>query len=165
LAGAVLVPSGVLFIILGWYGAAHASYVQQQIPYLASGVGVGLACVALGASLYWSHWIYRVYDQADLHHAELVEQSERHHQEQLRLLEDALAGSTRGRAATARSSRATEAKAASTSPYLATASGTSYHVADCPILSHHGAGATPLSAADVKKMKPCRICASGAANK
>jgi hypothetical protein len=70
LAGSVLVPLGVVFILMSWYGAAHTAYVQQQIPYLVSGSFAGLGCLILGGLLYWAHWLYRIYDQADLHHEE-----------------------------------------------------------------------------------------------
>lgn len=69
-AGAVLVPLGVLFILMAWYGAAHTSFVQQQIPYLVSGSFAGVGCMVLGGLLYWAHWLYRLYDQADQHHDE-----------------------------------------------------------------------------------------------
>ena len=45
LAGAVLVPLGVLLIIGGYWGAAHAPRVIQQIPYEISGGILGLAFV------------------------------------------------------------------------------------------------------------------------
>jgi hypothetical protein len=46
--GSVLIPLGVIFIMLGWYGAARARVVQQQIPYLLSGSFVGLGCMVVG---------------------------------------------------------------------------------------------------------------------
>ncbi len=70
IAGAILIPLGVVFILLGWYGAAHARVVQQQIPYMVSGSFVGLGCMIVGGLLFWGHWLYRIYDQADLHHEE-----------------------------------------------------------------------------------------------
>ena len=44
--------------------------VQQQIPYLVSGSFVGLGCMVVGGFFFWGHWLYRIYDQADLHHEE-----------------------------------------------------------------------------------------------
>ena len=69
-AGSILIPLGVVFILIGWYGAAHARVVQQQIPYLVSGSFIGLGCMVVGGLLFWGHWLYRMYDQADLHHEE-----------------------------------------------------------------------------------------------
>ncbi len=42
-AGAMLIPLGVVFILIGWYGTAHARVVQQQIPYMVSACFVGSA--------------------------------------------------------------------------------------------------------------------------
>lgn len=46
-AFAVLV-AGVVFVLLGWYGAAHTNVFTEQIPYLISGglLGLGLIIVA-----------------------------------------------------------------------------------------------------------------------
>ena len=69
-AGSILIPLGVVFILLGWYGSAHARVVQQQIPYMVSGAFIGLGCMVVGGLLYWGHWLYRLYDQKELHHEE-----------------------------------------------------------------------------------------------
>ncbi len=69
-AGSMLIPLGVVFILLAWYGAAHARVEQQQIPYMVSGSFAGLGCMVVGGLLYWGHWLYRIYDQAELHHEE-----------------------------------------------------------------------------------------------
>ncbi|HEX3898809.1 MAG TPA: hypothetical protein VHW74_06520 [Mycobacteriales bacterium] len=164
LVGVVLTPLGVLFLILGWYGAAHASYVQQQIPYVESGGFIGLGCLILGGLLYWAHWLYRIYDQADLHHRELSSQLERHYEGQLRLLEDqmrllelALGAPSPG----GRSSRRRTPAVAGQTGYFATESGTAYHLSDCAILAHHPTGATAVDPGRLAQMKPCRICIIG----
>ena len=43
-----LLAGGVVFVILGWYGAAHTNILTEQIPYLISGglLGLGLIIVA-----------------------------------------------------------------------------------------------------------------------
>ena len=43
-----LLVLGVVFVILGWYGAAHTNILTEQIPYLISGglLGLGLIIVA-----------------------------------------------------------------------------------------------------------------------
>ena len=43
--------AGIVFIFLGWNGAASYDRVQAQIPYLISGGVAGLALVVLGAGL------------------------------------------------------------------------------------------------------------------
>lgn len=48
LTAAGLLLLGVLFVMLGWYGAAHTNIITEQIPYLISGglLGLGLIIVA-----------------------------------------------------------------------------------------------------------------------
>lgn len=70
--GAVLIPLGVVIILFGWYGAAHTPYVQQQIPFMASGSFIGLGLMVTGGLLFWAQWLYRIYDQADLHQEQLA---------------------------------------------------------------------------------------------
>jgi len=43
-----VLAAGVVFVILGWYGAAHTNILTEQIPYLISGglLGLGLIIVA-----------------------------------------------------------------------------------------------------------------------
>ncbi|HEY2430438.1 MAG TPA: hypothetical protein VGI06_15970, partial [Acidimicrobiales bacterium] len=75
-AGSFLVPLGVVVILVSWYGSAHTAYVQQQIPYLVSGSFIGLGLMFVGGLLYWAHWLYRIYDQADLNHAAAMARQE-----------------------------------------------------------------------------------------
>jgi hypothetical protein len=148
-AGAVLVPLGFVGIILGWAGAAHGRVDQQQIPYVISGGLLGLAAVIVGSFLFWAHWLYRIYDQADLHHQEsMLEQAEFH-----RAMLHALGGaavSTNGRPVAA-------AAVTGTGQYVATPSGTNFHTEECPIVAKHPS-LRRVSASDAKRMRPCRIC-------
>jgi hypothetical protein len=156
LAGAVLIPLGVIFIMLGWYGAAHARVVQQQIPYMVSGSFVGLGCMVVGGLLFWGHWLYRIYDQAALHH-----------EEQQRLLEIIAAGVSgqqawraSGASGTAPSVTAgTDAEGRSL--YYATATGTVYHQSDCAVIGHHPADLRVLGPDGLTGMRPCQICSPG----
>lgn len=54
--GAVLMPSGVIAVGLGWYGAAHAHYAYDQFPYLLSGGLLGVCLTTLGGFLYFGAW-------------------------------------------------------------------------------------------------------------
>lgn len=47
--GAAVMTFGFGAILLGWYGAAHSSYLFQEVPYLISGGILGLALVVTGA--------------------------------------------------------------------------------------------------------------------
>ena len=144
-AGAILIPLGVVFIMIGWYGAAHARVVQQQIPYLVSGSFVGLGCMVVGGLLFWGHWLYRIYDQADLHH-----------EEQQRLLELIAASLAPQRPGTAAG-----VEAGPPSALYATASGTVYHRADCAVIAHHPDDLRVLGAGGSSGMRPCQICLPG----
>jgi hypothetical protein len=163
LAGSVLIPLGVVFIMLGWYGAAHARVVQQQIPYMVSGSFVGLGCMIVGGFLFFGHWLYRIYDQADLHH-----------EEQTRLLEGILAalggpgvptaGTSPGRESAAGEGvsgdgpRAVSGHVAPAAAYYATSGGTVYHRADCAVIAHHPEDLRVLGSGAVAGMRACQIC-------
>jgi hypothetical protein len=148
-AGALLLPIGIAVIVLGWQGAAHGRVDQQQIPYLISGGILGLAFVTIGGFFFWAHWLYRMYDQAELHHLERMRVQGEQHAELLRALG--------GRVVDSGVSPAVSSGAATAASFVATASGTNFHTADCPIVSGR-AGLRRLTTAQAKSMKPCRIC-------
>lgn len=157
LAGSVLIPLGVVFILIAWYGAAHTPYVQQQIPYLVSGSFAGLGCMVLGGLLYWAHWLYRLYDQSDQHHEEQMAAM----RQALEVIAgrvgsgDGTSGAGGSATASALSSSGAQAPAGS---YVATDTGTVYHVPSCAVIAHHRQGLRVLSASGVGDLEPCRIC-------
>jgi hypothetical protein len=73
-SGATCMGLGIVAIILGWYGAAHSTYLFQEIPYLISGGLLGVALVAGGGFLFFASWFVRLieHDQA---HASRVEKT------------------------------------------------------------------------------------------
>lgn len=154
-AGSILVPLGVVLILMAWYGAAHTSYVQQQVPYLVSGSFVGLGCMVLGGLLYWAHWLYRIYDQADLHH-----------EEDLEVLRAVMAVQARTNAPA--DGAANSAESGASEPVgvtgrdgvtvVRTAGGRYYHDPACPVVRNRTPAAQPLSAGETGGMAPCRIC-------
>lgn len=144
--GAVLMPLGLVIILVAWYGAAHARHVQQQIPYLVSGSFIGLGFMIVGALLYWAHWLYRVYDQADLHHEELLRAQDEHMR---RLIEAVSQPPQNG---SRRPAVATEAG------FVATAGGSNFHRSDCPVVARSRRTVRPVTARAAKAMQPCRIC-------
>jgi hypothetical protein len=146
--GAILMPLGIVIILVAWYGAAHTPYVQQQIPYMVSGSFIGLGLMIVGALLYWAHWLYRVYDQADLHHQDLLRQQE----EGMRALIEAVTGS-QGNGHGPRAAASAEAPS-----FVATGSGTNFHLPDCPVVARSRRNVRAVTARDAKRMQPCRIC-------
>jgi hypothetical protein len=149
-AGAILLPLGIAVILLGWSGAAHGRVEQQQIPYLISGGLLGLACVVIGAFFFWAHWLYRIYDQADLHHEEAMRQQAELIRALLQLRGDGPASSTIAKATAAAGGNATS--------FVATRNGTSVHRPDCSLIASRAGQLKTVTAAQAAKMKPCRVC-------
>ena len=154
IAGSILIPVGVASIILAWYGAAHARVDQQQIPYMVSGGFLGLGAIIAGALMYWAHWLYRIYDQADLHHHQLMRS-----QAELRDAILSTGGDGAGRNLNGSAPAAPAAAAArGRSVYVATASGTNFHRPDCPIVARRPAGLREVSGREADRLQACRIC-------
>jgi hypothetical protein len=152
--GSILIPLGFVIIIIAWYGSAHAKVVQQQIPYLVSGSFIGLGFVVVGGFLFFGHWLYRIYDQADIHHEE--------RQRVLEQIAGALAapgmvGQPLGSSVPRVDSAPDQGPAAAVT-YFATATGTVYHQAGCAVIAHHPDDLRVLGASDLASMGPCQIC-------
>lgn len=64
IAGPVLLPTGAIVILLGWYGAANTTRVFLQIPYLISGGLLGLGLMFAGGFLYFARWITDLLDES-----------------------------------------------------------------------------------------------------
>jgi hypothetical protein len=143
-AGAVLIPLGVAFILLAWYGAAHTGYVQQQVPYLVSGSFVGLGCMVVGGLLFWAHWLYRIYDQADVHHREQLQAQREMFEVLVELVRGGDGPSTNG--------------PPPEQSLVATPSGTFYHLPTCPVARQRRQSLRTIDEAEARAMRPCRIC-------
>lgn len=142
--GALLVPVGIVIILIAWYGSAHTPYIQQQIPYLVSGSFIGLGLMIIGGLLYWAHWLYRIYDQADLNHAAAMARQEE-------LIERLIDAVSSGRSSTGPVDGGIDG-------LVATATGANVHRLDCPIVSRHPDGLRHLTAAEADGRPRCRIC-------
>ncbi|RNL65323.1 hypothetical protein EFK50_05020 [Nocardioides marmoriginsengisoli] len=170
-AGAVLLPTGLIVIGLGWYGAAHTLYQYDQIPYLISGGVLGLGITFVGGFLYFGSWLARIAaDQKD---------AQRQLSETLLLLADAVAQNSAQNgaapvetavaapyaapaetvAAPAARPAATPARARDAGSVLVTAGrGKTMHRADCDLI----AGREDLQpvGANADGLVPCRLCQS-----
>lgn len=60
IAGAVLLPGGLIVIGLGWYGVAHTPYEYNQNAYIVSGGILGLGITFAGGFLYFGSWLARI---------------------------------------------------------------------------------------------------------
>lgn len=147
-AGALLVPLGFVAIVAGYWGAAHAGRVIQQIPYQISGGLLGVALVFAGAFAYFSYWLTRILREQQRTITKLDEQTTAivgvlH---ALREAIDARDTSPNGAAPTGRAE-----------PLVATRKGTLVHRATCPVVATR----PDLRPADPSRpeARPCKVCA------
>jgi hypothetical protein len=140
-AGAVLLPAGLVVIGLGWYGVAHTPYLYNQNSYIVSGGILGLGITVVGGFLYFGSWLARVAaDQKD---------AQRQLSDTLLLLADAVAHNS-GPARPAARPRDPGAV------LVVAGSGTTVHRADCDLV----AGRDDLRPAgpDAPNLTRCRLC-------
>lgn len=58
-AALVMMPTGLILILAGWYGASRTPLLFEQIPYLISGGLFGLGLTIGGGLLYVGGWVAR----------------------------------------------------------------------------------------------------------
>jgi hypothetical protein len=71
--GGIIAPLGLVVVVIGWYGAAHSPFLFQQVPYLISGLGIGLGLVFLGSFFYFAHWITELVKEGRAQSAAMIE--------------------------------------------------------------------------------------------
>jgi hypothetical protein len=106
----------------------------------------------VGGLLYWGHWLYRLYDQKELHH-----------EEELKVLHDLVntltsQGVGSGAHSAMPSASPVDGPAGS---FLATATGTVYHRAGCAVIAHHPEDVRVVGSAQLGSLQPCQICLPG----
>lgn len=172
IAGAVLLPGGLIVIGLGWYGVANTPYEYNQNAYIVSGGILGLGITFAGGFLYFGSWLARI--AAD------QRESADKLSETLLLLADAAA---QGRLATGEAtsveapavapsvSAATSATATITRPaptparakdagatLVVAGRGKTVHRSDCDLIA--GREDLKPAGADTTDLIPCRLCQS-----
>lgn len=75
--GALCLPTGIIAIIVGWYGISHTGKLYEQNAYLISGGILGLALVFAGGFLYFSYWLTRQVELARATQAQAQEANRR----------------------------------------------------------------------------------------
>jgi hypothetical protein len=159
LAGAILIPLGVAAIVLAWNGAAHARVTQGQIPYLISGGLLGLGAIVVGCFFFWAQWLYRIYDQADAHHEELLRQQAELIQVLLERLASPPEGAAAGSSPTALRPGSGPGPSNGAAPgFVATPNGTNFHLPGCPIIATRTSSLRPVGPEEAARMRPCRVC-------
>jgi hypothetical protein len=149
-AGAVLVPLGILIVLLGWYGSAHTGFLFEQIPYLISGGMLGLSLVTVGSFAYFAFWMTRLYQQQQAHTDRTVEVLERLEQrlEDLRYLD--------GGSASSRGSGNGRATSTGDVSFVATQTGTMFHLPDCTVVANRPK--LKKVTGNERNMEPCKLC-------
>ena len=145
-AGAVLLPLGLIVIILGWYGAAHTPYAYDQLSYLVSGGLLGLGLTFCGGFLYFGAWLARI--AAD------QRESAKRLSDTLLVLADVVS-----RSAVASNGVATPVPAAERDPgavLVVAGDGTTVHRADCSLIAHRD-DLRPAGP-DAPGLTACRLC-------
>ena len=146
--GGVIAPLGLVIVVIGWYGAAHSPFLFQQVPYLISGLGIGLGFVFLGSFFYFAHWITELVKESRAQSAAMIEAIGR--------LEETVrqqAGADRLAAATVVADDS--ASVSMNGNLVATGKGTMAHRPDCVVVAgKHGLRA--VTADD--GLASCKLC-------
>lgn len=148
LAGAMLAVTGVVLVLLGWYGAAHTSRVYLQIPYLISGGLLGVVLAVAGAGAYLASWLTRLMQDQGTRSAEA-----------LAAARDTAAALARIEALLAATAPAGAPLVAAAEGLVATPSGKLAHRPSCPTV----VGRSDLRPATTGPggLAPCRMCEAG----
>jgi hypothetical protein len=144
--GGVIAPLGLVIVVIGWYGAAHSPFLFQQVPYLISGLGLGLGLVFLGSFFYFAHWITELVKESRTQSAAMIEAIGR------------LEETVRQQAGAERLAAATVDEPVTMSMngnLVATGKGTMAHRPDCVVVAGKN-GLRAVSAAD--GLASCKLC-------
>ncbi len=160
-AGFVAVGLGLLFVGLGWYGAAHTPNLYEQIPYVASGGLFGLGLIFLGGFFYFAHWLtelvkeHRAQSSALLEAITRLDDAVRHRPAATGI--DAAAHNSGGQPAERgeRAERGDTADSTAGRPLVATARGTMAHRPDC-VVTAGKRGLRTVSSDD--GLEGCKLC-------
>jgi len=158
-AGAVLLPGGLVVIGLGWYGTAHTPYEYNQNSYLISGGILGLGITLVGGFLYFGSWLARLAVDQKASQQQLAEALAKLADtlEKNNAVVDIPAPAPAPTAKRASRAAAAPARAKEAGATLVVAgNGTTLHRADCDLI----AGREDLVAApaDTSGLTPCRLC-------
>jgi len=140
IAGAIMLPLGIAFILLAWYGAAHKPLIIQQFPYLISGGILGLGLMFTGGFFYFGYWVTRLVQENREHTERLVSAIDRLGA----MTDEPQAGGSRRPAAVG------------DGKLVATATGTMLHRPDCPVVANRS-GVRRVKAGTAG-FEPCKIC-------
>jgi hypothetical protein len=145
--GALCMPLGICLVVLGWWGAAHTPYNFEQVPYLISGMGLGIVVMLLGGFLFFGAWIARV-----------ALNTRRSADQMSRMMEAIVgAGAADITGVNGGDDAQTGRSLARSERYVVTATGSMLHRADCPIVATRD-NLRDVPAKEQGDLKPCQIC-------
>lgn len=144
--GGIIAPLGLVIVVIGWYGAAHSPFLFQQVPYLISGLGIGLGLVFLGSFFYFAHWITELVKESRSQSAAMIEAIAR--------LEETVREQAAADRLVAASDRGVEASSTN-GQLVATGKGNMAHRPDCVVVAGK-AGLRAVSADD--GLASCKLC-------
>jgi hypothetical protein len=127
---------GIVFVILGWYGAAHTNILTEQIPYLISGGLLGMALIIVAGFMATSA------------------SAERDNRE----LRNDLARAMSGMGSTAPSPGPSRIAPATDGQVFIVPGGHSFHEPGCPIVEGKDASALPRPKAVDQGYVTCKLC-------
>lgn len=151
--GAICVPTGIILIIVGWYGSAHTLSLYEQNDYLISGGILGSALVVVGGFLYFGYWMTR-----QLQVVTIAAQQAMRGINQLRIEVSQIASSTAVAAAALTAASEVSAGGGVAAPIrtVATERGKLAHRPDCPVVANKD-NLKQVDLAD-PAYRPCQIC-------
>ena len=135
IAGAALLPLGLIVIGIGWYGTAHTPYAYDQMSYLVSAI-FGLGVTFAGGFLYFGSWLARI--------ASEQKDAQRQLSDRLVVLTESTVAAAPG--------HTRDAGAA----LVVAGSGTTVHRADCDLIA--GRDDLRPAGANAGNLTPCRLC-------
>ena len=145
--GGIIAPLGLVVIVIGWYGAAHSPFLFQQVPYLISGLGIGLGLVFLGSFFYFAHWITELVKEGRSQSAAMVEA--------ITKLEETIKQSAGVETAAGAVVPSPSGANGSSAPLVATSKGTMAHRPECVVV----AGKAGLRRVDHDEgLESCKLC-------
>jgi hypothetical protein len=148
-AGAVLLPAGLIVVGLGWYGVAHTPYIYNQNSYIVSGGLLGLGITFVGGFLYFGSWLARV--AAD------QKEAQRQLSDTLLLLADAVSHNNAVANGAAPGAARPAARPRDPGAVLVVAgNGTTVHRADCDLVT--GRDDLRPAGPDAPNLTRCRLC-------
>ena len=144
IAGAVLVPLGLVAIVLGWRGASQTPYEFEQLPYVISGGLLGVGLMALGGFFYFGYWLTRMVREQRSSADRMADALER--------VEELLGGGVKSNG----SLRPVRVARSTPSAFVATSGGSMFHRPDCVVVGGK-AGLRKVTGRE-KGLEPCGIC-------